>query len=320
VITGERVPSKEVTLMYSDRPCDVLLGVAPPGAGFLLSLADITQIKEADRFKSDIVTNVSHEFRTPLAIIKAYSELLMDEVGAEDASLRREFLSVIDSETDRLADLVSNLLDLARLEARRGVEEMAPVAITDIVDDVVAEARFQADARNVAIDTQVAAALPSIMGNKPLLVIMLRNLLGNAIKFSHSGGRVEVSAEHVGNSLLLKVTDYGIGVAEADLPHLFDKFYRSTTAQVAGIRGTGIGLVLVKQAVEAHHGAITEESHADLGTCFTVTLPTRGAPPMVAAKGVERQPDSEFARRSNRWHGDLYSEHEAWIRHPGRGS
>ena len=295
VTTGERVAPREVTLMYSDRPCDVLLGVAPLGDGFLLSLADITQIKETDRFKSDIVANVSHEFRTPLAIIKAYSELLMDEMGADDALQRREFLSIIDSETNRLADLVSNLLDLARLEARRGVEEMAPVAIADIVDDVVAEARFQADARNVAIDIQVAASLPTIMGNKPLMVIMLRNLLGNAIKFSRPDGRVEVSAEHVGDSLLLKITDHGIGVAEADLPHLFEKFYRTATAQEAGIRGTGIGLVLVKQAVEAHHGSIAVESHIGLGTCFTVTLPTRAAPPLAAAKGGQHQPESEFA-------------------------
>ena len=174
--------------MCGDRPCDVLLGVAPLKDGFLLSLADITQIKEADRFKSDIVANVSHEFRTPLAIIKAYSELLMDEEGADDAALRREFLSVIDSETNRLTGLVSDLLDLARLEARRGVEEMAPVAMAEVVDEVIAEARFQADAREVTLDTEVAAALPTVKGNKPLLVTMLRNLVGNAIKFSQPGG------------------------------------------------------------------------------------------------------------------------------------
>ena len=118
MLTGQRVPPREETLACSDRPHDVLLGVAPLKDGFLLSLADITQIKEADRFKSDIVANVSHEFRTPLAIIKAYAELLMDEACADDVASRREFLSVIDSETTRLTGMVSDLLDLARLEAR----------------------------------------------------------------------------------------------------------------------------------------------------------------------------------------------------------
>ena len=295
VATGQRVAPREETLVCNDRLCDVLLGIAPLKDGYLLSLADITQVKEADRFKSDIVSNVSHEFRTPLAIIKAYAELLIDEVDADDVALRREFLSVIDSETNRLADLVSNLLDLARLEARRGVEEMAPVAMTKIVDEVIAEARFEAATREVTIDTEMAAALPTVMGNKSLLAIMFRNLLGNAIKFSRPGGRVEVSVEHAGSSLLIKVTDHGIGISEADLPHLFERFYRSTTAQEAGIRGTGIGLVLVKQAVEAHHGSINVDSHLGSGTCFTVTLPTNGATPEAAAHVVELLPEPEFA-------------------------
>ncbi len=264
MLTGQRVPPREETLVCSDRPHDVLLGVAPLKDGFLLSLADITQIKEADRFKSDIVANVSHEFRTPLAIIKAYAELLMDEACADDVASRREFLSVIDSETTRLTGMVSDLLDLARLEARRGLEEMAPVAIAEVVDEVIAEARFQANAREVTLNTEMAAGLPTVKGNRPLLNTMLRNLVGNAIKFSQPGGTVEVSAEHADSSLLLKVTDHGIGISEADLPHLFEKFYRSSTAQEAGIRGTGIGLVLVKQAVEAHHGSITVESQRRL--------------------------------------------------------
>ena len=293
--TGQRVTPREETLVCGDRTCDVLLGVAPLGDGFLLSLADITQIKEADRFKSDIVANVSHEFRTPLAIIKAYSELLMDGENAGDASLRREFLRVIDSETDRLAGLVSDLLDLARLEARRGVEEMAPVVMAEIVDEVVAEARFQADACDVSIDAEVAAVLPAVMGNKPLLITMLHNLLGNAIQFSHPGGRVQVTAERAGSSPLLEVTDHGIGITEIELPHLFERFYRSTTAQEAGIRGTGIGLVLVKQAVEAHHGSITVDSHIGCGACFAVTLPTTGAAPEAAIDIIGGSPEPGFS-------------------------
>jgi signal transduction histidine kinase len=172
---------------------------------------------------------------------------------------------------------------------------MAPVAIAEVVDEVLAEARFQADAREVTLDAEVAAVLPTVTGNRPLLNTMLRNLVGNAIKFSQPGGTVEITAEYADNALLLKVTDHGIGISETDLPHLFEKFYRSLTAQEAGIRGTGIGLVLVKQAVDAHHGSITVESHVGSGACFTVTLPANGATPEAAAHIIELLPVPEFA-------------------------
>ena len=175
------------------------------------------------------------------------------------------------------------------------MEEMTPVSIAEVVDEVITEAQFQANAREVTLETEMAAALPTVKGNRPLLNTMLRNLVGNAIKFSQPGGTVEVSAEYADSSLLLKVTDHGIGISESDLPHLFEKFYRSSTAQEAGIRGTGIGLVLVKQAVDAHHGSISVESHVGFGTCFTVTLPANGATPEAAAHIVELLPVPEFA-------------------------
>ena len=135
--TGQRVVPREVALVAGDRPRDVLLGVTPLRDGYLLSLADVTQLKEVDRLKSDIVANVSHEFRTPLAIIKAYSELLMDDQQGGTAASRHEYLAIIDAETDRLAGMVSGLLDLARLEAGRGAITMVPVCLGEVVTEVV---------------------------------------------------------------------------------------------------------------------------------------------------------------------------------------
>ena len=146
ITTGERVaPGGD--LVVGERRRDVLLGVTPLRDGYLLSLADVTQLKEVDRLNSDIVANVSHEFRTPLAIIKAYTELLMDEEPDEPVTVRIEYLSVIDAETDRLTGMVSSLLDLARLEAGQGAVAMTTVDLHEVVDEALDLLLPQAHAR-----------------------------------------------------------------------------------------------------------------------------------------------------------------------------
>jgi PAS domain S-box-containing protein len=277
--TGERVAPREEVLNFADRRRDVLLGVAPLRDGYLLSLADITQLKEVDRLKSDIVANVSHEFRTPLAIIKAYAELLMDDQQGERAESRHEYLSIIDAETDRLASMVSGLLDLARLEAGRGAVIMAPTNLGEVVTEVVKMLQTQARLHNLVLNIDVSRDLPLLRANRELLVTIIRNLLGNAVKFSPDGGRVDVSVRQQGNSVIFKVADQGIGISEDDMPHLFEKFYRGAAAKAAGIRGTGLGLVLTKQAVEVHGGTISVVSQLGQGTCFTLILPADGVAP-----------------------------------------
>jgi signal transduction histidine kinase len=271
--TGQRVAPREEMLAVGERRRDVLLGVAPLRDGYLLSLADVTQLKEVDRLKSDIVANVSHEFRTPLAIIKAYSELLMDDAQGGNASSRHEYLEIIDAETDRLAGMVSGLLDLARLEAGRGSIVLTPINLADVIAEVDELLQPQAADRAVAVNVAIAPDLPILQANRELLIAMVSNLTGNAIKFSQPGGRVDVVARQADGFVVLQVRDRGIGMSEEDLAHLFEKFYRGSTAKAAGVRGTGLGLVLTKEATEAHGGTIAVESHLGVGTCFTVTLP-----------------------------------------------
>ena len=273
ITTGESVAPREETLVVGERRRDVLLGVTPLRDGYLLSLADVTQLKEVDRLKSDIVANVSHEFRTPLAIIKAYTELLMDEEPDEPITVRSEYLSVIDAETDRLTGMVASLLDLARLEAGQGAVAMTKVDLREVVDEALDLLLSQARARQIRVDVDVPGDLPPLHGNRDLLITMTRNLLGNAIKFSRAGGSVTVLARQVDDVEILQVTDHGIGIPENEMSHLFEKFYRGVAARDAGIRGTGLGLVLVKQAVEAHGGAIAVESEPGNGARFTITLP-----------------------------------------------
>ena len=271
---GERTSGMEVTIRNQEGTrLDLLIGIAPLPDGYLIGFADITRLKDVDRLKSNIVANVSHELRTPLASIKAYTELLLNNLDGGDVSLRRRFLDVINQESDRLANLINDLLDLSRLESGEVEAHKVPLSMGGVVHTAAAQLEFQARERHVTLQLDVQPDLPSLMANSSLLTSLVKNLLSNAIKFSHDGGHVQLAARAEGDNIILQVSDEGIGIAADELPHLFEKFYRSWSAESAGIRGTGLGLVLSKQAAETHGGTITVESEEGLGTRFTVTLP-----------------------------------------------
>lgn len=273
VIAGERLSPKEATLEGKDGVRDVLLGVAPLAEGSLLSFTDITRLKEVERLKTNIVANVSHELRTPLASIKAYTELLLDNVEGDDVAVRHEFLSVIDDKADRLAELISDLLDLSRLESGQFQIRKEPLSVRAVVDDVVDLVEVQAAEKDVAVRLDVPPDLPIIVADKDLMTIVVKNLVSNAVKFSHEKSRVDVAAREMDGNLVLEVVDQGIGIPPEELPNLFQKFHRLKSAKEAGTEGTGLGLVLVKEAVEAHSGDIEVESELGEGSCFRVTLP-----------------------------------------------
>lgn len=276
---AQRVPPQETVVQAAPGLRDFLQGaVALHDAnrtlfGYLLSFADITRLKEVDRLKTDIVANVSHELRTPLASIKAYTELLLDNVEGEDRQLRDQFLGIIDQETDHLSQLISDLLDLSRLEAGRFEVRKTTLDLGELLSKVLALLDMQRRSREVTIHVSMPDDLPVFSADGDMVTIILRNLLTNAIKFSHRGGEVLVALENSPDWLVLRVTDNGIGIPAEAMPHLFQKFYRVQAATELGIEGTGLGLVLTKQAVEAHGGAIELESEPGVGSTFTVRLP-----------------------------------------------
>jgi PAS domain S-box-containing protein len=273
---NQRVLPVEVPITVEQGARDLLLAVTPLRDGHLVSFADISRLKEVDRLKSNIVANVSHELRTPLASIKAYTEILLDNLEGPEPARRHRFLAVIDEETDRLSELVTDLLDLSRLESGRFEVDRQPLSIAEVINGVVAVLGVQAQKSDVTINVDVPADLPLLPGDPELVRILMRNLLSNAIKFNRPGGRVDVTVREDEDDgvLELRVADEGIGIPAKDMPHLFEKFFRTWSAREAGIRGTGLGLVLAKQAVEAHDGTIEVESTEGVGTCVTVTFPT----------------------------------------------
>ena len=223
--------------------------------------------------KSSIVANVSHEFRAPLASIKAYTELLLDELDEGDPEVRRHFLTVIEEETYRLTGLVNDFLDLSRLESGRFELKKRPLDLGRVVDHVVSLLSVQAQNNGVDIKMDIPPDLPAILADEDLTVILIRNLLSNAVKFSYGGGEVEVKAWAEAGQLFLSVADQGIGIPPEDLPLLFEKFYRVRSARESGIKGSGLGLALAKEAAEVHGGRIEVQSEVGVGSCFTVILP-----------------------------------------------
>jgi two-component system sensor histidine kinase VicK len=219
------------------------------------------------------VANVSHELRAPLASIKAYTELLLDELEGDDRDLRQRFLKVIDQETDRLTELIGGLLDLSRLEAGQFVMKKEPLQVGEMVADIFGLFDIQAQGSRISLHADIQPDLPPILADRELVNVLIKNLVGNAIKFSSEGGRVDVVAREEGATLILSVIDQGMGIPPDDLSHIFEKFYRVWSTTESGIKGVGLGLVLAKEAAEAHGGQIEVESELGVGSRFIVTLP-----------------------------------------------
>ncbi len=238
-----------------------------------MNFTDITELKEVERLKSNIVANVSHELRTPLASIKGYTELLLNEYEGHDRHLRHQFLTIINDETDRLNKFITDLLDLSRLESGQVEPQMEYLFLDKVIDESLQTLDVQSRKAGIEINVDCPDESLLILANKGLITSVIRNLISNAIKYGYKGGRIDVNAYQNGNSVVLTISDQGLGIPSDDIPYLFTKFYRAETAQRSGIGGTGLGLALAKEAVEAHHGTISVESEIGVGTRFTVTLP-----------------------------------------------
>ncbi len=300
MLSGKRVAPIEASLEGKTRTRDVLLGVTPIREGYLFNFSDVSRLKEVDRLKSSIVANVSHELRAPLASIKAYTELLLDNLEGDDRAVRHRFLTIIDQETDWLTELINGLLDLSRLESERYTARMDFLSINEVIDGVIALLDIQISKKNIAVQLDMPSKLPLIIGDKEMITIVIKNLVSNAIKFSSEGGLISVAVRAEGDVLIIEVADHGIGIPQEDIPLLFTKFYRSRLVREAGIRGTGLGLVLAKEAVEMHDGTIEVQSEPGVETRFSVTLPVKAEAWLATTAGgewIDGIPDQAAAHR-----------------------
>lgn len=238
------------------------------GRGVLLR--DVTREHDLDEFKTALLAAVSHEVRTPLAAIKGYASTLLQEDVNWSLADQQAFLRIISSEADRLAQLVSNLLDLSRQEAGLLLLKCAPVNLCDLVERVSEQFRRQ----DTMISLNVPADLPLVHIEGARIEVVLRNLLSNALVYGE--GEVCICAEVQAGMVVVSVGDNGPGIASDELSHIFERFYRARTARQRHSGGTGLGLAICKAFIEAHGGSIRVKS-SERGTFFSFSLPVVGA-------------------------------------------
>lgn len=256
--------------------------------GIVAIFNDITEIRSVERMKTAFVSTVSHELRTPLTSIKGFiSTLLADVEGYYDRDTQREFYQIIDTECDRLTRLISDLLNVSRIEAGRALDlNPKPVQIKPLVEKVLSVQRSYTDKHDLKMDLE--DDLPVIIADEDKVDQILTNLTNNAIKYSPKGGDVIVRARRNEDGVIFTVEDQGMGIPKEHLPKVFDRFHRVDNRDTREVGGTGIGLYLVKHLVEAHGGKIWVESEVGKGSKFIFTLPEK--PPSLEEEEGAQQP------------------------------
>jgi len=246
---------------------------AEHATGAVVVLHDITDLRHADRVRRDFVANVSHELRTPLTAVRGYVEALLD--GEVDAASARRFLEIISRHTLRMERLVRDLLRLARLDAGQEPRESVECSVSSLFSAVESDLAALMESRRVEVEHDVAADAQSVHADPAALHDIFRNLLENAINYSPEGGTVVMGARRDGARIILTVADEGRGIPDADLPRIFERFYRVDKARSRGDRdpgGTGLGLAIVKHLVELHDGRVVATNRPEGGAIFSVEL------------------------------------------------
>jgi two-component system phosphate regulon sensor histidine kinase PhoR len=238
----------------------------------LLTLPDVTPLRQVENTRREFVTNVSHELRSPLASVKAMVETL--EAGAlERPEVARDFLGRINADVDRMSAMVEELLELARVESGAVRLEREPVDIAVLARDVAASFQLRAETAGVTLAVEADEAAPSADADPARVRQVLVNLVDNALRFTPSGGWVILRAGQGGGTgqVQFEVMDTGVGIAPQHLPHVFERFYKADRSRRDG--GTGLGLAIVRHLVAAHGGTVSVESREGQGARFTVLLP-----------------------------------------------
>ncbi len=269
--TGERQYG-EVELLQRGR---FLSCIATPlsgdgSPGVLLTLHDLTRIRQVETTRREFVSNVSHELRTPLAAVRVMAETL--ERGAlEEEDVARDFVQRIQGEIDRMNSMVEDLLELARLEGGQDILNISPIDIRSLMEGVRDQFRVQAETKSIRVEVSVPDDIPTVPGDEEKLRQVLSNLLENALKFTLVEGDILLSARAEGRNVSVSVRDNGVGIPEEHQPHIFERFYKVDRSRRDG--GTGLGLAIVKHIVQAHGGEVWIESREGGGSALSFRLP-----------------------------------------------
>ena len=239
-------------------------------SGCLLLLQDLTEMRNLQTMRQELVGNISHDLRTPLAGIKIMVETLRD--GAiDDKNAVIDFLTRIENEVDRLTQMVSELTELSRIEAGSTELNKENLNLNELINEAVIQLRPLADKQRITLNPVLSDTLPSAKVDRDRLSQTITNLIHNAIKFNRSGGSVTITTSSDDKTITVKVIDTGIGIPKANLPHVFERFYKADKSRTNS--GSGLGLAIAKHTIEAHGGTITAQSEEGNGSTFSFTIP-----------------------------------------------
>jgi len=241
--------------------------------GTITMLRDITAVNRMNRQKSNFVSMVSHEIRNPLGAVMAQLKLLSDELVGSVNEKQKEIIQRASLRLSALADMTTDLLDLAKIESGLLVMEKEQVDIAALLDDQASFHQPKADAKNITLKSETAAGLPPVLANRLNMEEVFSNLITNAVKYSRKGTCVTLTAQKEKEYLHVSVADQGFGMSTEEQAHIFKRFYRIKDKKRRMITGTGLGLAIVKSIIESHHGMIRLESEPDKGSTFHVYLP-----------------------------------------------
>jgi len=284
--------SDELTARVQNRATLELLMIVLSCAVIVVGVATILLTTEKERrmsaLKSEFVANVSHELKTPLALVRMFGEMLQSGKVGSDAK-RQEYLDIIVSESERLSSLIENVLDFARVERGRQAYELAEGSVGEAVSKAVNVYRHRAEREGMELMLEVAPDLPNVTLDERAIQLAVINLIDNALKYAPESGVVAVRTERENGSIVVRVVDKGPGIPPEDRERIFERFVRGSTARAVGssrpVRGSGIGLALVKHIAESHGGLAWVESSPGRGASFAISIPL--------GRGLGEQGDGE---------------------------
>jgi two-component system, OmpR family, phosphate regulon sensor histidine kinase PhoR len=254
------------------------LSSSPSGSHLLLTFHDLTEHRRVEQMRADFVANASHELRTPLAALSGFIDTLRGP-AANDAAARERFLPIMQTQTERMARLIDDLLSLSRIELREHIAPDGPVDLLTVIRQVIDSLQPRAQERGVEISLSPSPEPLLVRGDRDELIRVFENLIENALKYGAAGKRVDIQLECAsgqganGGEGKVSVRDYGPGIAPEHLPRLTERFYRVDVEQSRAVGGTGLGLALVKHILNRHGGRLSIESTLGAGSTFTVVLP-----------------------------------------------
>ena len=238
--------------------------------GCVVILHDVTRFKELERVKDEFIAIASHDLRNPITSIKGFGHLIKQAGPLNDN--QTEFVERIQNSTETMSELVENLLDLAKMDL--GEEPAFEILdATRLLTDIADEFKPQAEAKGLWLTLGKTGTSSHVRGDALQIRQALRNLIGNAVKYTPEGGRISLSSENQPGQVCLHIRDNGYGIPASDLPHIFDRFYRVRNNGHDDVKGNGLGLAIVKMIAEEHGGSVAVESAQGEGTCFSLTLP-----------------------------------------------